>query len=399
MKNYKLINISELKIKANSFHIVSGLDVIGIDFDFNIVFSFTSSNHKNDHHNFLMDSLETIKLKLDSILETKNNYFKLYWQEILLYHVFFIKNENENLLIILGSDIGLDRRIDLPSESDWYSKSEHFLKLLQWIIEPYSTVAFTEPEQYHLEGKEGHQPPFVPDVSLIELYYENESLHATTEEFEEFKSILVGGKLGELEKRFNFTKVLESIDQIELAKGDSLRSMKNHFIAACGIISQYAIDSGSDNEYARTLADKYINLVERLTSKLDIFKLMKEMILKFSECIVHFSNPNYSSLTKKIILYLNANFYENITLQDVAKEFNISSSHLSKKLNKETGMSFNDNLNKIRINESKKLLLHTDKSILDVAIAVGFNYQNHYGKVFKQIVGVSPNAFRNHRTK
>ncbi|PET47793.1 hypothetical protein CN514_20005, partial [Bacillus sp. AFS001701] len=184
------------------------------------------------------------------------------WQETLLYHVFFIKNENENLLIILGSEIGLDRRLDLPSESDWYSKSEHFLKLLQWIIEPYSTVAFTEPEQFHLEGK-GHQSNFVSDVSLIELYYENESLHATTEEFEEFKSILVEGKLGELEKRFNFTKVLESIDQIELAKGDSLRSMKNHFIAACGIISQYAIDSGTDNEYARTLADKYINLVER----------------------------------------------------------------------------------------------------------------------------------------
>ncbi len=92
-----------------------------------------------------------------------------------------------------------------------------------------------------------------------------------------------------------------------------------------------------------------------------------------------------------------SNYIPDITLQEVAQKFNISPSHLSKKLNKETGMSFNDNLNKIRINESKKLLLQTNKSILEVAIAVGFNYQNHFGKVFKQLVGVSPNAFRNNR--
>ncbi|MFF2875931.1 helix-turn-helix transcriptional regulator [Gottfriedia sp. NPDC057991] len=395
MKNYKHINISELKIKANSFYIVSGLDIVGIDLDFNIVFSFSSPNYKNDHHNILMDTLEIIKVKFDSILESKKNHFTLYWQETLLYHVFFIKNENECLLIIVGSNIGLNR---LDAQSDLDSKSEHLLKLFHWIIEPYSKVAFTEPEQYQLEGIE-HQSPFVPDVSLIELYYENETLHATSKEFEEFKMILVEGKFGEFEKKFDLTKVLQSFDQIELAKGDSLRSMKNHFIAACGIISQYAIDSGTDNEYARTLADKYIIQVESLTTKLDIYKLMKEMVVKFSECIVHFSNPKYSNLIKKIILYMNTNFYESITLQVVAEEFNLSPSHLSKRLNKETGMSFNDNLNKIRINESKKLLLHTDKSILEVAISVGFNYQNHFGKVFKQMVGVTPNAFRNNRIK
>ncbi|MFD4706654.1 helix-turn-helix domain-containing protein [Gottfriedia sp. NPDC058432] len=397
MKNYKHINIQEIKIKINSFQIVSGLDIIGIDLDFNIVFSFSSPIIKNDHQNFLIETLETIKVKLDSILESKHNYFKLYWQETLLYHVFLIKNKDENLLIMFGSNMGLNR-LDATSESDLYNKSDHFLKLFQWMIEPYSNNAFTEPEHYQLEGKE-NQSPFVPEVSLIELYYENESLHATYEEFEEFKAILIEGKFGELEKKFDFTKMFQSFDQIELAKGDSLRSMKNHFIAACGIISQYAIDSGTDNEYARTLADKYINLVESLTSKLDIFKLMKEMIVKFSECIIHFSNPSYSNFIKKIIHYINTNFYESITLQDVAQKFNISPSHLSKKLKKETGMSFNDNLNKIRINESKKLLLQSDKSILEIAVAVGFNYQNHFGKVFKQIVGVTPNAFRNNRTK
>ncbi|PEL13040.1 AraC family transcriptional regulator [Bacillus sp. AFS017336] len=391
MKNYHHMNLSELEMKLKSFHIVSEIDILGIDLEFGILFSFVSSNR------ITTNMIELIKSNYYSILESQTNHFKLYWSESNLYDVFFIKKEGESLIIILSTPLNLDSS-NGSAKTDNYKKQEHFLKLFQWLIRPFSNNAISQPKIYHHESND-HLTPYVPDVSLIELYYENDTRHATSEEYEEFKSIILEGKFTELDQKFDFNKLLHTFDQIDLAKGDSLRSMKNHFIAACGIISQYAIDSGSDHEYARTLADKYITLVEGLTSRLTIFKLMKEMIIKFSECIIYFSNPNYSNLIKKIILYLNTNFYESITLQEVARKFNTSTSHLSKKLKNETGMSFNDNLNKIRVNESKKLLLQTDKSILEVAIAVGFNYQNHFGKVFKEIVGVSPKAFRNNRSE
>ena len=49
---------------------------------------------------------------------------------------------------------------------------------------------------------------------------------------------------------------------------------------------------------------------------------------------------------------------------------------------------------RVRVEESKHLLLSTDYSITDIAVAMGFPDQSYYCKVFKNIVGVTPGKFR-----
>jgi YesN/AraC family two-component response regulator len=392
LKKNQNLELTELKMKCKSFHIVSGISIMGIDFNFHVHYSYENPTNKfeNENRNLLIELLSTLKEKSDEILKSYHSYFKFYITDKWLYHVYLLKNGFDPFMVIVGPiKEGSTEFTEMSNE-----KFDHFLQLFQWIIQPYCPVELSKPILYKVANH--HYIPLNPDVSLVDIYYESESFHGSVDEFEFIKSMMLEGKITEVENYIDSNiKFIHQVDQIELAKGDSLRSAKNHLISACSILSQVAIDGGANNEYTRTLADKYIFLIENLTSKLEIYVLMKEMILKFTECIIQFSNPNYSNITKRVIQYLHTNFYEKITLEEVAKKFNISPTHLSKKLKKETEMSFNHNLNKIRVNESKRLLLHTDKSILDVAIAVGFNYQNHFGKVFKQMVGVSPNVFRN----
>ena len=57
-------------------------------------------------------------------------------------------------------------------------------------------------------------------------------------------------------------------------------------------------------------------------------------------------------------------------------------------------VGFREQLNRIRIEESKQLLLNTDYSLADIALAMGFVDQSYFCKVFKRIVGLTPGKFR-----
>ena len=51
-------------------------------------------------------------------------------------------------------------------------------------------------------------------------------------------------------------------------------------------------------------------------------------------------------------------------------------------------------INDLRIEKSRTLLLHTDSSVTEVALAVGFNNTSYFIKKFQQATGISPNKFR-----
>jgi len=58
------------------------------------------------------------------------------------------------------------------------------------------------------------------------------------------------------------------------------------------------------------------------------------------------------------------------------------------------GVTFREHLNRVRIEESKHLLLTTEDSLADIAVAVGFPDQSYYCKVFKKLMGLPPGKFR-----
>ena len=57
-------------------------------------------------------------------------------------------------------------------------------------------------------------------------------------------------------------------------------------------------------------------------------------------------------------------------------------------------MTFRQYLNRIKIHESKRLLLETDRQVTDIAFRVGYKNVTHYNRIFKEMEEVSPNQFR-----
>lgn len=95
-----------------------------------------------------------------------------------------------------------------------------------------------------------------------------------------------------------------------------------------------------------------------------------------------------------IVRHINQYFREPLLLDDLAKQFFISKGHLSRVFKEVTGFGFSQYLNITRIKEAERLLKETAWSITQISEHCGFENFSHFGKVFKEMSGVSPRAYR-----
>lgn len=108
-------------------------------------------------------------------------------------------------------------------------------------------------------------------------------------------------------------------------------------------------------------------------------------------------SPSNNFIVKHALLYIEEHYREKVKLSDVAEHIYVSQWHLSKLLNRRTGQSFSELLNKIRMEKAKELLKNPALRIGDIAEEVGFSDMAHFSRVFKKTEGISANEYRNTR--
>lgn len=112
--------------------------------------------------------------------------------------------------------------------------------------------------------------------------------------------------------------------------------------------------------------------------------------------------PHPSPIHEKvseIVQFINHNYTRQLSLDSISKKFFISQYYLSRTFKGVTGFSFIEYLNSVRIREAQKLLHKTNRKIIDISEEVGFRNISHFGRVFKEVTGISPLAYRKLRRK
>lgn len=104
-----------------------------------------------------------------------------------------------------------------------------------------------------------------------------------------------------------------------------------------------------------------------------------------------------TGLTKPFISakrFIDANFCENISMEEVAKTCGISSPYLIKLFKMTLGCPPSHYLSTLRLDSSKKMLLETNLTITEIAHANGFNDSHYFSRFFRKKVGYSPQQLR-----
>ncbi len=97
---------------------------------------------------------------------------------------------------------------------------------------------------------------------------------------------------------------------------------------------------------------------------------------------------------KEMILYMQQHFQEELTTAEIAHRAHISERECYRLFQNRLGMTPLELLFSIRMRQAQELLLHSDKSILEIALETGFNSSSYFGKRFKERYGISPGQIR-----
>jgi two-component system response regulator YesN len=96
----------------------------------------------------------------------------------------------------------------------------------------------------------------------------------------------------------------------------------------------------------------------------------------------------------RALTYMQKNCTRLITLDDVAEKCFISPCYLSRLIKRQTGKTFVQNLQDMRLMRAEWLLLNTNQTVRTIAKSVGFSSDSYFTYVFRSRKGVTPTAFR-----
>ncbi|MHA6529867.1 response regulator [Paenibacillus sp. BAC0078] len=98
---------------------------------------------------------------------------------------------------------------------------------------------------------------------------------------------------------------------------------------------------------------------------------------------------------KKAVQYMKEHYHkEDLNMAIVSNHVSLNYSYFSQAFKEYTGESFVNYLKKLRIDRARELLASTDHKIYEINKMAGFENTKHFSRVFKDMVGISPQEYR-----
>ncbi|MDF2611102.1 MAG: response regulator [Lachnospiraceae bacterium] len=147
-----------------------------------------------------------------------------------------------------------------------------------------------------------------------------------------------------------------------------------------------------------TLEQNDYTSVKSLLQK-ENYEDIKDFMSHYLEECFHLiqSNMEQSSglITEKAKKYIKEHYSEEITLNKLSEVVYVNPVYLSRLFKAKTGENFMDYLTRIRIEHAKLLLSDLSLRIYDISELVGYKSRKHFGKVFRDMTGLTPKEYRN----
>lgn len=119
-------------------------------------------------------------------------------------------------------------------------------------------------------------------------------------------------------------------------------------------------------------------------------------------CTIHKHNTSYKTpklqgmnfTVTKMTDFIKNNYFEDISVFDIANSVNISKRDCFRKFRENLGITPLDYLDSVRIRYAALLICKTEKSITDICYEVGFSSGSYFSTKFKKSIGCSPAEYR-----
>ncbi|MBS5884476.1 MAG: response regulator [Clostridium sp.] len=216
------------------------------------------------------------------------------------------------------------------------------------------------------------------------LLVEKENVDLNLDEKKILSKIITYTEIGQKDK---FNENLNILEKLVRAKGLREDEIKV-------TITRSLLDFKEKIKKDYKLKEENLKIEEKIIDKIyyeENLKGVMEVLLKGLSSISKeiCTNSNNSSI-KRVVKYVEKNYYKDLKLENLAEIFNYNSAYLGKIFKSYAGESFNTYLDKIRIEEGKKLLVEENLKVYEVCERIGYKNIDYFHSKFKKYVGISP---------
>jgi AraC-like DNA-binding protein len=142
----------------------------------------------------------------------------------------------------------------------------------------------------------------------------------------------------------------------------------------------------------------FLHRIENATTKYDLKRLPELMIRRHCSLVKEFSLRGFSPFIRDVIIYVDFNLQEHLTVSSLAKHFNVSPGKLSSQFRREKGMPLTNYIIIKRLEQAKSMLCGSSLYIKEIVDQCGFMDVCYFDRLFKRQFGISPVEFRRKHT-
>ncbi|GKV65457.1 MULTISPECIES: helix-turn-helix domain-containing protein [Sporosarcina] len=178
--------------------------------------------------------------------------------------------------------------------------------------------------------------------------------------------------------------------------GFSVKVIHYYFIVLSSLVARrLKKESILNEENAFTFSGTCIGLVEENLTAGNAPEIGDELIEFFHYVLKEKEAPALSHETVNgVIKYIHENVEKQLIVEEIAKLFNVSTSHLSRIFREYTGVTLVEFITIRKIEEVQYYLRFTDQKIAEIAERFHFCNQSYFTRVFKKYTGLTPRRFR-----
>ena len=177
-------------------------------------------------------------------------------------------------------------------------------------------------------------------------------------------------------------------------EGSKLDGIKARAMELASLLSRAAIEGGAATNSTLKMNNSFLLAINQ-SEDFDLLCLqLQEIVEAFTETVFTSLPGKNADSSKRAMAYMSKQYHTKLTLEDVAAHVHLNPAYFSTLFARSTGLTFKEYLNTIRIEEAKRLLANTEYAIIDIAVAVGFDDQSYFSKVFKKFTGLTPRQYR-----
>ncbi|WP_343303629.1 helix-turn-helix domain-containing protein [Chitinophaga niabensis] len=183
-----------------------------------------------------------------------------------------------------------------------------------------------------------------------------------------------------------------SADFLQLAE----TTLSFSLLSAQNDLLQIPIDEETETEVEEILSKMRKEFVNYFSFRLEILKgLFKIFLLytsrKYSYTVIFTKD---AELLRRFMQLLKEHFITKKMVTDYAYELNITPSYLNQVVKKISGYTASYHIQQYLVKEAKRLAIHSNRSMKEIAYALGFNDMAHFSKFFKNNSGVNFTNFK-----